>query len=107
MVLTGVDNRTAGAGAAAVGTLAYFLYNRQANAAEEKPSDDKYQGGESYADPKKIETGLLDDIKVLASKGKLISSALTLREVAKEKGKPVDDKKMTVRVTVTFEPNFD
>jgi len=61
-----------------------------------QPSEDKYQGGESYADPKKVETGVYNDIKILASKGKLISSAQTLYEVSKEKGKPVDDKKMTV-----------
>lgn len=98
MVWPSVDNRTAGAGAAAgVGTLAYLLYNRQANS-EPKREDDKYQGGESYADPPKVETGVLNDMKVLASKGMLISSGHTLREVAKEKGKPVDDKKMTVSI---------
>lgn len=60
----------------------------------------KYQGGEDYADPVKVEHGILaeflTDFKALHSKGKVVSTAQTLLEVARGSGKPVDDKKMTV-----------
>jgi hypothetical protein len=96
MVLENVDSWTMGAGAAAgVGTLLY-LANQQGSSSSKDVKEEKYQGGESYGDPVKVKTGVFNDIKVLASKGKLISSAQTLYDVSKEKGKPVDDKKMTV-----------
>ncbi|KAF1994656.1 heme peroxidase [Amniculicola lignicola CBS 123094] len=56
----------------------------------------KYQGGEDYADPVKVETGIFTDIKALHSQGKLLSTAKTLIEVARSKGQPIDDKKMTM-----------
>ncbi|KAF2199499.1 heme peroxidase [Delitschia confertaspora ATCC 74209] len=62
--------------------------------------EEKYQGGESYGDPAKVQTGLANDIKILASKGKLISSAQAILELAKDKGKPIDDKKMTMEKVI-------
>ncbi|KAF2478296.1 prostaglandin G/H synthase 2/cyclooxygenase 2, pgh2/cox2 [Lindgomyces ingoldianus] len=56
----------------------------------------KYQGGEDYADPVKVQTGILTDIKALHAKGRLLSTVQTLYEVTKTKGQPIDDKKMTM-----------
>jgi hypothetical protein len=63
----------------------------------ESTAVEKYQGGESYADDKLVMTSLRNDLKsvgITAGKGDL----LVLIETAFSKGKPIDDKKMTVRV---------
>ena len=82
--------------AAGAGLLLYVLYRWRANQLPHVVEEEKYQGGEAYADRKKIETGLLADFKALLSRGKLVSTIQTLLEVRAEKGKPIDDKKMTV-----------
>jgi hypothetical protein len=56
---------------------------------------DKYQAGESYADPVVTSTGLLEDLSAigLASIHKDVS---TMIKVLTTKGQPVDDREMTV-----------
>ncbi|KAF1969427.1 prostaglandin G/H synthase 2/cyclooxygenase 2, pgh2/cox2 [Bimuria novae-zelandiae CBS 107.79] len=102
MVFEDMENWARGAGAAAsVGTFLY-LVNRKRNSKPKDVKEEKYQGGESYADPVKVQTGVFNDLKVLSREGKLISSAQTLYEVAKEKGKPIDDKKMTMERLISI-----
>lgn len=56
----------------------------------------KYAGRDSYGDPDVVSTGIAEDLKAIGLKG--ISEDLkTLIGVWATKGKPVDDKKMTVR----------
>lgn len=81
------------ASVAAVATLATLSRKTQPGVVEEK-----YQGGESYGDKKKVETGLWEDIKSMGSLGKIASNLFLVCEVVKEKGKPVDDKELVVRV---------
>lgn len=84
----------AAAGVAAVATLATLSRKSQPAVVEEK-----YQGGESYADKRKVETGLWTDLKSMGSVSKVASNFALVRKVAKEKGKPVDDKELVVRIS--------
>jgi hypothetical protein len=61
-----------------------------------KGRDDKYQGAESYGDAAQLSTGVMDDLKAIGIKG-VRGDVQTLLDVALAKGKPVDDKQMTVR----------
>lgn len=61
-----------------------------------KPADDKYDGEESYGDPKALSTGIMEDLKAIGVKG-IGGDLQTLLEVGLAKGKPVDDKQMVVR----------
>ena len=61
-----------------------------------KPAEDKYEGEESYGDPKALSTGILEDLKAIGVKG-IGGDLQTLLQVALAKGKPVDDKQMVVR----------
>lgn len=64
--------------------------------------DDKYQGEESYGDPELITTGVMDDLKAIGVKGAR-GDIKTLLDVALAKGKPSDDRQMTVtRVSTSF-----
>lgn len=58
-------------------------------------ADERYQGGEAYADPKTLSTGLLEDMKAIGIKAGQ-GDIETLLKVGLTKGKPVDDKQMTV-----------
>ncbi|KAF2265211.1 heme peroxidase [Lojkania enalia] len=79
-----------------------MIYRWRANSLPRTVQEEKYQGGEAYADPRKHETGLLQDIKALAKKGKLVSTVQTLIEVKSEEGKPIDDKKMTMEKLISI-----
>ena len=63
--------------------------------------DDKYQGEESYGDPELITTGVMDDLKAVGVKGAR-GDIKTLLDVALTKGKPVDDRQMTVTRASAF-----
>ena len=92
-----MDNtRILEAGGAAAGGLALLLYRWRANLLPKQIQEEKYQGGEPYADPPVVQTGLLTDLKAMGGLRKIISSAQVLFDLAKNKGKPDDDKKMTV-----------
>lgn len=82
----------AGAGAIALGALMY-----KQSTAPPKVVEEKYQGGESYADPPKVRTGLKEDIASMSTK-EIFENAQTLLEVFKNKKNhlPDDDKKMLV-----------
>lgn len=59
--------------------------------------EEKYDVNDSYGDPKVLTTGLLKDLKSVGLKAGR-RDILTLLQVALAKGKPVDDKLMTVSV---------
>ena len=61
-----------------------------------KPEQVKYAGRDSYGDPEVLSTGLAEDLKAIGLKG-IPEDLKTLIGVWATKGKPVDDKKMTVR----------
>lgn len=63
-----------------------------------KPTEDKFEGEESYGDPKALSTGIVEDLKAIGVKG-IGGDLQTLLEVVMAKGKPVDDKQMVVRNT--------
>lgn len=63
----------------------------KANATEEK-----YDVNDAYGDPKALTTGLLADLKQVGLKAGR-RDLLTLLQVALAKGKPIDDRLMTVR----------
>lgn len=83
--------------AAGAGALALLLYTWRRNTPP-KMVEEKYQGGEAYADPKQIVTGVLDDLKSMGSPKKIIENIRVLLElfVEKKKGLPVNDKDMLV-----------
>lgn len=58
--------------------------------------DIKYQAGETYADPKAQTTGFIDDLKAIGFKHSR-ADLETILEVVHGLGKPLDDKKFTVR----------
>jgi hypothetical protein len=91
-----MDTRNAQVGAAAgVGALALLLSCWRKNTPP-KVEEEKYQGGEAYADPKKVVTGIIDDLKAMGSPKKIIQNIGTLIEVVKQKDLPVDDRKLLV-----------
>lgn len=61
-----------------------------------KPKQVKYAGRDSYGDPEVASTGIAEDLKAIGLKG-ISEDFKTLIGVWATKGKPVDDKKMTVR----------
>jgi hypothetical protein len=63
-----------------------------------KKVERKYQGGEAYGDPKKVETGVLEDLRSLGSLDEAMTSIGTLVELLRQRGKPIDDRKMVVRL---------
>ena len=94
-----VDNtRMTEAGALACAALAVLVYNWRANALPKRIQEEKYQGGESYGDPPKTQTGLFADLQSMGSLKKLLASAQTVFDLAKGKGKPVNDKEMVVSI---------
>ena len=97
-------NMEIGVAAVAAATV-YLLYTYRKQASwllhGAPASDTKYQAGESYAESKEVLTGWVDDLKALgidASRRELH----TLLEVALDKGKPLDDKKLTVGCPCPF-----
>ena len=96
--MSNVDSRkfgvAAGAGIAASLLYAYRNHAPWSNSTSTSV-DTRYQGGESYTDPKTLSTGLGEDLKALGLKAGQ-ADLDTLVKVAFEKGKPVDDKQMTV-----------
>ena len=91
--------------AAVAAATVYLLYTYRKQASwllhGAPASETKYQAGESYAESKEVLTGWVDDLKALgidASRRDLH----TLLEVALDKGKPLDDKKLTVRCLCSF-----
>jgi hypothetical protein len=56
---------------------------------------DKYQAGEAYADNDVSMTGLYEDLRAVGMGG-LHKDAQTLISVFTSKGKPADDREMTV-----------
>lgn len=69
------------------------IFNRHKIAEEE--DDQKYQAGEPYGDPNVMATSLVQDLKSMGLKTG-VKDLRTLLEVAKSKGKPIDDRQMTV-----------
>lgn len=61
----------------------------------------KYAGRDSYGDPDVVSTGIAEDLKAIGLKG-ISEDFKTLIGVWATKGKPVDDKKMTVRNWANF-----
>lgn len=57
--------------------------------------EEKYDVDGAYGDPKALTTGLLQDLKHAGIRG-VRKNVFTLLQVAMQKGKPVDDKLMTV-----------
>jgi hypothetical protein len=84
--------------AAAASTAAYLLYT-SGKAAFSKPAlpptETKYQAGEAYADPKEVASSLQDDLRAVGIK-KSQKELHALLETVLSKGKPLDDKKLTV-----------
>ncbi|KAI9671612.1 MAG: hypothetical protein M1829_004617 [Trizodia sp. TS-e1964] len=100
------SNRALELGAAAGAGLAAFLaYSWKTNAPwlhpARKDTAESYQGGESYGDPKLIATGLLEDLKAIGFKA-AHSDLHTLLDVFMAKGKPVDDKLMTMEKLIAI-----
>ena len=91
------QTKLAGAGAAAGAVLLGLAYSRSQNAAPKRVEEEKYQGGESYGDPPKVQTGIWEDLKAMGGLKNIVSNASTLIELRQNKGKPDDDKKMMVR----------
>jgi len=98
-MLENLDHTKLAAGAGVVGgaTLLALAYNWSANATPKRIQEEKFQGGESYADPIKVQTGIWDDLKAMGGLKNIAANAQTLFQLAKNKGKPDDDKKMMVR----------
>lgn len=69
------------------------IFNRHKIAEEE--DDQKYQAGEPYGDPNVMATSIVQDLKSMGLKTG-VKDLRTLLEVAKSKGKPIDDRQMTV-----------
>lgn len=69
------------------------IFNKHKIAEEE--DDQKYQAGEPYGDPNVLATGIVQDLKSMGLKTG-VKDLRSLLEVAKSKGKPVDDRQMTV-----------
>src|SRR5947209_756133 len=94
-VLGKMDAKNIQVGAAAgAGVLALLLYSLRSNTPP-KIVEGKYQGGEAYADPKNVVTGIIDDLKAMGSP-KVIENIGILIELVKEKGVPIDDRKLLV-----------
>lgn len=95
-ILGKMDAKNIQVGAAAgAGVLALLLYIWRSNTPP-KIVEEKYQGGEAYADPKKVVTGIIDDLKAMGSPKKVIENIGILIELVKEKGVPIDDRKLLV-----------
>lgn len=62
----------------------------------EQEDDENYQAGEPYGDPTAMATGIATDLKSMGLKSGF-KDLRTLFEVAKSKGKPINDRDMTVR----------
>ena len=82
---------------AGAGALAYALYSWNKSKPQKRVAEEKYQGGEAYADSPKVVTGLMNDLKSMGGPKKIFENIGILLELVKEKGLPVDDKKMLVR----------
>lgn len=76
-----------------INPLNWRIFNRQKIAEEE--DDEKYQAGEPYGDPSVMATGLAKDLKSVGLKAG-VRDLRTLLQVVKSKGKPVNDREMTV-----------
>ncbi|KAG4442109.1 hypothetical protein IFR05_002395 [Cadophora sp. M221] len=70
--------------------------------------EEKYDVDGAYGDPKALTTGLLQDLKHAGIRG-VRKNVYTLLQVAMQKGKPVDDKLMTmeklIAITASLPPN--
>ena len=95
-----------GAAAAAASASAYLLYShrKEASGAIQTPMASKYQGGEDYADPKVVATGLAEDLRSAGIKTSR-QNLRTLLAVALSKGEPLDDKKLTVSLRRVEHPS--
>ena len=69
------------------------IFNKKQLAEQE--DDENYQAGEPYGDPKAMATGIATDLKSMGLSGR-VKNLRTLLEVAKAKGKPINDRDMTV-----------
>ncbi len=67
-----------------------------------KKAEAKYQASEVYGDPKKVETGILADIRSLGSLDEAVTSVRTLVELLRQRGKPIDDRKMVVSISQNY-----
>lgn len=65
---------------------------------KEQKDDEAYQAGESYGDPEVVSTGLADDLKAIGLKG-APKDLEVLISLVKNKGKPLDDRKMDVSIS--------
>lgn len=71
----------------------WTIFNKKKIAEQE--DDENYQAGEPYGDPTAMATGIATDLKSMGLKGRF-KDLRTLFEVAKTKGKPINDRDMTV-----------
>jgi hypothetical protein len=72
-----------------------FIPERLGIISSQDALEEKYDVNGAYGDPKALTTGLLQDLKHVGIKGGR-KSLFTLLKLATQKGKPVDDKLMTV-----------
>ena len=75
--------------------LKWNIFNKKKIAEEE--DDEKYQAGEPYGNPAVMATGIATDLKSMGLKSG-VKDLQTLLEVAKSKGKPINDRDMTVSI---------
>ena len=95
-IFGGMDSKNFQAGATTgIGSLALLLPTWR-KTAPSKVEEERYQGGEAYADPKKVVTGIIDDLKSMGSPKKIIENIGILLDLVKENGLPVDDRKLLV-----------
>ncbi|KAJ5758694.1 hypothetical protein N7520_005850 [Penicillium odoratum] len=67
----------------------------------EQEDDENYQAGEPYGDPTAMATGIATDLKSMGLKGGF-KDLRTLFEVAKAKGKPINDRDMTMEKMIAI-----
>jgi hypothetical protein len=84
-----------------INPLNWRIFNLQKIAEEE--DDEKYQAGEPYGDPSVMATGIVKDLKSVGLKAGM-KDLQTLLKVVQVKGKPVNDREMTV--SADFESFF-
>ncbi|KAJ6007231.1 hypothetical protein N7522_005582 [Penicillium canescens] len=75
------------------------VFNKKKMAEQE--DDENYQAGEPYGDPTAMATGIATDLKSMGLKGG-VKDLRTLFEVAKAKGKPINDRDMTMEKMIAI-----
>ncbi|GME60286.1 putative prostaglandin g h synthase 2 cyclooxygenase pgh2 cox2 [Neofusicoccum parvum] len=75
------------------------IFNKKANASAE--DDEKFQAGEPYGDPKVVSTGLVEDLRAVGFTA-ATKDLETLIGVFKAKGKPQNDREMTMEKMIAL-----